>query len=342
MPAATVHRVLDEQFGRRWRERFASFADEPAAAASIGQVHRAVWADGREVAVKLQYPGAGPALMADFVQLSRMARLFARLSPGLEIKPLLAELRERVLEELDYSLEADAQRGFAAAYADDPDIAIPRVVASAPKVLVTEWLDGVPLSRIIRSGSQDDRDRAGTLMALLHFSAPTRARLLHADPHPGNFRLLDDGRLGVLDFGAAARLPDGFPPALGQLTRYAVDGDGPAVVQLMREHGFIRPGISVDAQQVIDYFGPIVEPLSVDTFTFTREWMRTQAARVGDPRREEARVGRLFNLPPSYLLIHRVTMGSIGILCQLNATAPFRELAETWQPGFADADRESA
>jgi hypothetical protein len=110
----------------------------------------------------------------------------------------------------------------------------------------------------------------------------------------------------------------------------------------MREHGFIRPGISVDAQQVIDYFGPIVEPLSVDTFTFTRAWMRVQAARLGDPRREEARVGRLFNLPPSYLLIHRVTMGSIGILCQLNATAPFRELAETWQPGFADADRESA
>ncbi|HVW39921.1 MAG TPA: AarF/UbiB family protein, partial [Amycolatopsis sp.] len=148
MPAETVHQVLDEQFGKRWPERFTSFDDVPAAAASIGQVHKAVWADGREVAVKLQYPGAGPALIADFTQLSRLAWLFARISPGLEIKPLLAELKERVLEELDYSLEAESQRAFAAAYADDPDIAIPRVVASAPKAVVTEWQDGTPLSKI--------------------------------------------------------------------------------------------------------------------------------------------------------------------------------------------------
>jgi predicted unusual protein kinase regulating ubiquinone biosynthesis (AarF/ABC1/UbiB family) len=336
MPAATVHKVLDEQFGRRWRERFASFDDAPAAAASIGQVHRAVWVDGREVAVKLQYPGAGPALMADFTQLSRMARLFGRLSPGLEVKPLLAELKDRVEEELDYTLEADAQRAFAAAYADDPEIAVPRVVASAPKAMVTEWMDGTPLSRVIARGTQDDRDRAGTLLALLHYSAPARARMLHADPHPGNFRILPDGRLGVIDFGAVARLPDGYPEPLGRLTRRAVDNDGPGVLALMREQGFIRDIVDLDAQQVMTYLGPIVEPLRTPTFTFSREWMREQAARVGDPRREEARIGRMFNLPPSYLLIHRVTIGSIGILSQLNATAPFRELAERWQPGFAD------
>jgi predicted unusual protein kinase regulating ubiquinone biosynthesis (AarF/ABC1/UbiB family) len=335
MPVATVHRVLDEQFGRSWRDRFISFDDAPAAAASIGQVHRAVWADGRDVAVKLQYPGAGGALMADFTQLSRMARLFARISPGLEIKPLLAELKERVLEELDYGLEADAQRAFAAAYAGDSEIVIPRVVASAPKAMVTEWLDGTPLSRIIASGTTAERDRAGTLLGLLHYSAPTRAGLLHADPHPGNFRILADGRLGVVDFGAVARLPGGFPEPLGRLTRLAVDGDAPAVVAVMRAEGFIRPDIDLDARQVMDYLGPIVEPLRSATFTFSREWMRTQAARIGDPRREEAKVGRLFNLPPAYLLIHRVSIGSIGVLSQLGATAPFRELAERWQPGFA-------
>ncbi len=336
MPADVMHRVLAEQFGRSWPGRFQEFNDVPAAAASIGQVHKAVWSDGRTVAVKIQYPGAGPALLADFTQLSRFARLFARLSPGLEIKPLLTELRERVLEELDYTLEADAQRTFASAYDGDPEIAIPHVVASAPKVIVTEWIDGIPLSRIIAHGETEQRDRAGYLLALLHYSAPQRASLLHADPHPGNFRLCEDGRLGVVDFGAVARLPGGSPEPLGRMTRFALNRDSDALMAEMYRHGFIRPGLEVDPDQVMDYLCPIIEPLSVERFTFTREWMRGQAARLGDPRNEEARVGRLLNLPPSYLLIHRVTIGSVAVLCQLGATAPYRALAERWQPGFVE------
>jgi predicted unusual protein kinase regulating ubiquinone biosynthesis (AarF/ABC1/UbiB family) len=335
MDIEVAHRVLAEQFGRTWTQRFREFEDVPAAAASIGQVHHAIWSDGREVAVKIQYPGAGAALMADFVQLTRFARLFARLSPGLDIKPLLAELRDRVLEELDYSLEADAQRQFAAAYVEDPEIAIGRVVASAPKVIVTEWLEGTQLSSIIATGTTLERDQAGYRLALLHFSAPERARLLHADPHPGNFRMLPDGRLGVVDFGAVARLPEGTPATLGRLTRLSLEGDADAVVAELKSANFLRPGITVDPQKIMDYLRPMVDPLAVDEFTFTRTWMREQAARIGDPRSEEAQVGRMLNLPPSYLLIHRVTLGSIAVLCQLGATAPYRTLAERWQPGFA-------
>ena len=339
MPRATVHKVLDEQFGRRWTERFQHFDDVPAAAASIGQVHKAVWADGREVAVKLQYPGAGAALMADLTQLSRMAWLFGRVSPGLDVKPLLAEIKDRVLEELDYAREADAQRAFAAGFADDADIAVPRVVASAPKVIVTEWMDGTPLSSIITKGTQDERDRAGSLLVLLHYSAPSRCELLHADPHPGNFRLLPDGRLGVVDYGAVARLPGGYPPSLGRLTRLTVDNDPDGVFAVMRELGFVRPGIQVSGQEILDFLGTAADPLREPTFTFSRPWMRRQAARIADPRRDEAKVGRLLNLPPSYMLIHRVTLGTIGVLCQLEATAPFRGIAERWLPGFAgDAD----
>jgi predicted unusual protein kinase regulating ubiquinone biosynthesis (AarF/ABC1/UbiB family) len=337
MPAATVRRVLDEQFGTSWPDRFAEFNEVPAAAASIGQVHRAVWADGREVAVKLQYPGAGPALMADLTQLSRMGWLFTRMSQGLDVKPLLAEIKERVLEELDYTLEADAQRAFAAAFADDPQIAIPRVVASSPKAIVSEWMEGRQLSSIISSGTKAERDEAGTLLSLLHLSAPTRAGLLHADPHPGNFRMLPDGRLGVVDFGAVARLPGGIPAPLGRLSRLTIDGDTEGVLALMRKLGFVRPGIKVTGREILDYLGPAADPLREPTFTFSREWMRAQAARIGDPRREEAQVGRQLNLPPSYMLIHRVTLGSIGVLCQLGATVPYRPMAEKWQPGFGEA-----
>jgi predicted unusual protein kinase regulating ubiquinone biosynthesis (AarF/ABC1/UbiB family) len=335
MPVADVHRVLDEQFGRSWRQRFREFDERPAAAASIGQVHRAVWNDGREVAVKLQYPGAGPALIADLTQLSRFARLFARLSPGLDVKPLLAEMRERVLEELDYGREAQAQRDFAAAYADDEHIVVPRVVASAPKAVVSEWLEGTQLSRVIATGTQAERDRAGTLLSLLHLSAPARAEMLHADPHPGNFRILPDGRLGVIDFGAVARLPGGAPEGLGRMSRLAVDGDSAGLLAVMRELGFVRPGVALTADEVLNYLGPTLDPVRTAEFSFTREWLRGQAQRLGDPRSEEARVGRMFNLPPEYFLIHRVALGSIGVLCQLGATAPYGRLAERWQPGFA-------
>jgi predicted unusual protein kinase regulating ubiquinone biosynthesis (AarF/ABC1/UbiB family) len=334
MPAATMHRVLDEQFGKSWRGRFREFSDQPAAAASIGQVHRGVWSDGRDVAIKIQYPGAGPALMADFNQLSRFAKLFGRVSPGLDIKPLLNELKQRVTEELDYTLEADAQRGFSAAYRHDAEIHIPRVVASAPKVVVSEWIDGMPLSAVIGHGTQAQRDQCGRLLAVLHFSAPQRAGLLHADPHPGNFRLLPDGRLGVMDFGAVARLPNGTPEPLGRITRLVLDGDVDAVMSAMYAENFIRPGITVDAARVMQYLAPILEPLAHAEFSFTRRWMREQAARIGDPRNEAARVGRMLNLPPEYLLLHRVTLGSIGVLCQLDATAPYRQIAERWQPGF--------
>ena len=253
LPARTVHAVLAKQLGADWRDLFTTFDDKPAAAASIGQVHRATWADGRAVAVKVQYPGAGAALLSDLNQLGRMSRLVGMLVPGLDAKPLVAELKSRIAEELDYELEARSQAAFATAYDGDPDILVPHVVASADKVLVTEWVDGVPLSRIIASGTPAQRDRAGLLLARFLFSGPARVGLLHADPHPGNFRLLDDGRLGVLDFGAVNRLPDGMPPSIGPLLRAAIEGHADVVLAGLREQGFVRPTIDLDAQRLLDY-----------------------------------------------------------------------------------------
>ncbi|MEU7158332.1 ABC1 kinase family protein [Streptomyces chrestomyceticus] len=343
MPTDSVHAILAERLGADWRELFTEFEDKPSAAASIGQVHRAVWHDGREVAVKVQYPGAGAALLSDLSQLGRFARLLGPLIPGMDIKPLITELRDRVSEELDYALEAEAQQAHAEEFADDPDVRVPAVVHQSDQVLVTEWMDGVPLSEIIANGSQEERDRAGQLLARFLFSGTARTGLLHADPHPGNFRLLTgdapDGpaeqwRLGVLDFGTVDRLPDGLPSTIGTSLRMTLDGEAEAVYELLREEGFVKESIALDPDAVLDYLLPIIEPAQVDDFTFTRSWMRTQAARIADPRSPAYQLGRQLNLPPSYLLIHRVTLSTIGVLCQLGATVRLRDELESWLPGF--------
>lgn len=341
LPAGTVHKVLSQQLGPQWRTMFREFDDAPAAAASIGQVHQAVWKvlrkrAGVPVAVKVQYPGAGQALLADLGQLSRMAGLFKVIQPGLDVKPLVTELRARVVEELDYELEAQSQRGFAEAYADDEQIFVPRVLAAAPQVLVTEWVDGIPLSTVIGGGTVAQRDRAGELMATLHFSAPDRARMLHADPHPGNFRLLPDSRLAVIDFGAVARLPDGLPEPVGRLARLALAGHTDEVLAGLREEGFVKPDVEIDADAVLEFVLPMLEPLAADEFRFTRAWLRGEAARIASPRSPAYQLGRQLNLPPSYLMIHRVTLGSIGVLCQLEAKSHYRAILERWLPGFAN------
>jgi predicted unusual protein kinase regulating ubiquinone biosynthesis (AarF/ABC1/UbiB family) len=335
LPAATVHKVLAAQLGADWRGLFLCFDDTPVAAASIGQVHKAVWSDGRDVAVKIQYPGAGPALLGDLKQLSRLARVFSGFSPGLDIKPLLAELEKRVAEELDYGLEAESQATFAAAYAGDDEILVPAVVANSERVLVTEWMEGVPLSRIITDGTAAERDRVSLLLARFLFSGPVLAGLLHADPHPGNFRLLPDGRLGVIDFGAVDHLPDGAPEPIGRLFRLALAGDADAVLRELRREGFVKDELELDAQEVLDYLRPMLDPVATHSFGFSRPWLRSQAARIGDPRSPAAALGRQLNLPPSYLLIHRATIGMIGVLSQLGGEADYRAEMERWQPGFA-------
>jgi predicted unusual protein kinase regulating ubiquinone biosynthesis (AarF/ABC1/UbiB family) len=340
LPAASVHKVLAEQLGADWRSHFLEFDDRPAAAASIGQVHKAEWRvpgkkSGIPVAVKIQYPGAGEALLADLGQLSRLSGLFKVLQPGLDVKPLVAELRARVVEELDYKLEGARQAAFAESYLDDEDILVPKVLASAPRVLVSEWVEGTPLSTIIKSGTVAQRDRAGEVMATLHFSAPERVGLLHADPHPGNFRLQPDGRLAVIDFGAVARLPEGLPEPVGRLTRLALQGKASEVLAGLRNEGFVNPDTEIDAEIILEYLRPLLAPLEVDEFRFTRAWLRAEAARVASPRSPAYQLGRQLNLPPSYLMLHRVTLGSIGVLCQLEAKAPYRAILEEWLPGFA-------
>lgn len=333
LPTETVHQVLATELGPRWRRSFLEFSDVPAAAASIGQVHSGVWRDGRAVAVKVQYPGAGPALLSDLAQVSRVARVATVWVPGLEIRPILDELKSRMAEELDYRLEAKSQEKFAKGFDGDPHFLIPHVVKSGERVIVSEWIDGDPLSRVISAGSPQERDAAaGRYMEFL-LAGPDRVGLLHADPHPGNFRLMPDGRLGVVDFGAVKRLPRGLPPEMGRFLTLAVEGDAAGTLAGLRETGFVRDGVDIEADRLLEYLEPFIDPLRGDRFRFTRPWLREVFAHINDPRRPNYTVGMRLNLPPEYLLIHRVWLGGIGVLCQIGGDVHGREVVQAYLPG---------
>jgi predicted unusual protein kinase regulating ubiquinone biosynthesis (AarF/ABC1/UbiB family) len=340
LPARDVHRVLDEQLGRQWRTRLPEFDDVPTAAASIGQVHRARTAQGRPVAVKVQYPGADQALETDLRVLERFARLFTLIVPGLDARAVMRELRARTLEELDYRAEADHQRAFAAEYGGGEHLHVPAVIASAPKVLVSEWLDGTSLARIIGQPAEEGadlhaHDRHGHTIVETMFSSPVRIGLLHADPHPGNFLLLTDGRLGMVDFGATAAMPGGIPPVLARTLRHMADGERELMMALLRAEGFIHGDIGPD--DVLAYIGALADPLRVPRFRFDRAWMAAQGARVADLRGAAYReTGRALTLPADHLVFLRVLTGWMNVLAQLDCTVAVRGIVEKWVPAFAE------
>ena len=337
LPFSDIEPVLVQELGPRWPTLFSSFDPVAAAAASIGQVHRATWADGRPVAVKVQYPGVREALESDVRAVSVLSRATALVARGLALPPLVAELRERLLEELDYLHEAAAQRRFALAYDADPRFVVPAVVQATPRVLVQQWLDGTPLARVAELGSQAERDRAAELYQLFLVSGPERAGLLHTDPHPGNFRITADGRLGVLDFGSTLRLPDGMPPTFGRLIAALLSGDEAAVLTRLREDGFLDPGRTLEVGKLIEYMAPFSEPARHERFTFSRDWLRGEFGRVNDPRNPDFGVALQLRMPSEHLFTHRVWLGMVGVLCQLEATVPVRAVLDRWLPGFSAA-----
>ena len=336
LSAPKVHRMLDGQLGTKWRDRFTSFDDTPVASASIGQVHKGVWADGREVAVKIQYPGADEALRADLKTMRRMTSMLKQLAPGADVQAVVDELIERTEMELDYRLEANNQRAFAKAYEGHPHFLIPHIVGSAPKVVVSEWVEGKPMAEIIRDGSTDERDLCGTRLFELTFDAPARVGMMHGDAHPGNFMLAPDGRMVVIDFGAVAPLPDGLPVEMGMMIRYALEKNYDLLLPAMEKIGFIRAGEQLSVEAVDEMLAQYVEPMQVPVFHYTRKWLQKQAADNMERSSEQIKMARQMNLPASLAIPLRVIASTVAISAQLDCHVPVREMAEVLIPGFAE------
>ena len=335
LSAAKVHRVLDGQLGTKWRDRFTSFDDEPVASASIGQVHKGVWSDGREVAVKIQYPGADEALRADLKTMRRLTSMLKQLAPGADVQAVVDELIERTEMELDYRLEADNQRAFAKAYEGHPHFFVPHVVGSAPKVMVSEWTEGKSMAEIIRKGTPDERDLCGTRLFELTFDAPTRVGMMHGDAHPGNFMMMADGRMTVIDFGAVAPLPDGLPVEMGMMIRYALEKNYDLLLPAMEKIGFIRAGEQLSVEAVDEMLAQYVEPMQVPVFHYTRRWLQRHAAQNMERAPQQIKMARQMDLPASLAIPLRVIASTVAISCQLDCHVPVQAMALELIPGFA-------
>ena len=336
LSAEKVHRVLDGQLGTKWRDRFTSFDDEPVASASIGQVHKGVWRDGREVAVKIQYPGADEALRADLKTMRRLTSVLKQLAPGADVQSVVDELVERTEMELDYRLEADNQRAFAKAYEGHPHFLIPHVVGSSPKVVVSEWVHGKPMAEIIKSGKRDERDICGTRLFELTFDAPARVGMMHGDAHPGNFMMAPDGKMIVIDFGAVAPLPDGLPVELGMMIRLARDKNYDELLPAMERIGFVRAGEQLPVEAVDEMLAQYVEPVQVPVFHYTRKWLQKHAQSNMQNAPQQLKMARQMDLPASLAIPLRVIGSTVAISCQLDCRVPVSSMAEQLIPGFAD------
>ncbi|MGW5313799.1 ABC1 kinase family protein [Nocardia thailandica] len=334
LPGA-LHAELATHLGPTWRTLFREFDDRAHAAASVGQVHRAVWHDGTPVAVKVMYPGARRAVLNDLQVLCRAAPLLAALLPGADTRAVVEALCAEIRDELDYAREAANQRAFAAAFAGDPDVTVRRVIAQHGDVIVTEWMDGRPLDSVIAAGDRAELDRIGVRIMRFLFSAPARAALIYGDPHPGNFLLMPDGTLGVVDFGACTPWPATFLAAAGDVAAAVITGAHTELEDAMRRHGFVAPGKELDVATVAARLAPFRDALLAPTYPLTSDWLREQVRLVVDLRLTN--VLRQLTMPAVHTPILRSFLGGIAVLCRLHTEVPLREECTRWYPETAAA-----
>ena len=333
MPWAKVEKVLAAEYqGQGLGELFADFEREAFAAASIGQVHRAELPDGRAVAVKVQYPGVAEALEADLANVGMIVRLARALAPGLDPKAIAAELKERVLEELDYEHEAQNQRVFARAYRDHPFVHVPAVMTdlSRRRVLVSEYVAGRDFEAVKGLGDEE-RSRFGEIVFRFAFGSIYHLRHFNADTHPGNYLLMDDGRVAFLDFGMTKRLS----VEQIELEQVAVDAasrkDPEGLRQALAELGFVKNPTKLDAERLMDAV------MIVGGWYLEDREYQVSARRVAkvieistDPRSDYFNLLRKESVPADELMGRRMETGVLACLAQLRAKRNWHRIMREW------------
>ena len=331
-----MRRVIEDDLEEPIAELFESFVEEPIAAASIGQVYRATLHDGREVAVKVQYPGVAAAVRADMQNMDMIMRLLKRMTPGMDAKAIAAEIRERIGEELDYELEAQNQRSLARIFAGHPFIVVPDVITSLSRerVLVTEFVRGIGFEQI-KGYPQAQRDRIGEIVFRFFLGCLYRHRQFSGDPHPGNFLLMDDGKVAFLDFGLFKRMEAEAVELELACQRAVVEGDAVALHRLLAQSGFLPEPERVDPDHLLAFINDAIwwYTSADEVVELTPEIATQVMIESSDPRSSHFREMRHQDMRPEHLFGRRMEMLTLAVLSQLRARNNWHRIAREWMYG---------
>jgi len=329
VPFKDMKKLLEQELGDRLSNVFATFNEDPIAAASIGQVYRATTHDGDEVAVKVQYPGVAEAVETDMRNMGMLTPLIKRMAPGLDAKAVMGELRERIAEELDYEIEAQNQRQVARAFRGHPFVMVPKVdtTLSTRRVLVTEYVAGRDFEAI-KQLPQDERDRFAEIIFRFFYGLLMREHLASGDPHPGNYLLADDGRVCFLDFGLMRRVDPDYLAGERALARSVVAGDADAVHQGLADLGYLPEPDHFEPEDVLDQLASAGEWYFVEGYRrLDPEYVRDAIELSSSPRSPHFANMRKQTIPPQALLIRRMEGLLFAVLGELRAGADWGRLS---------------
>jgi len=340
--------VVEEELGQPPERVFAEWDPVPIAAASIGQVHRAITHDGRAVAVKVQYPGVAETMTADLDNVALVRRLLRMMAPNQDVEALVAELKDRIIEELDYRKEAVNQRRMAAYYRGHPTIGVPGIVdeLSTRRVVTSELSDGVRFSELL-TWSQQEKDLAAETIYRFVFRGLYEIHAFNGDPHPGNYLFHGGGKVTFLDFGLVKNFTQTeLTPLVSMVRDLCVDNDPEAFRVSMEDAGFLVPGAPLDTETIVDHMAVFYDTVRhPGPLTMTEEYSSAVVRRFFDLR---SPLAPYVNIPRSYVILQRINLGLFALLGQLHATADWRRIAEEIWPfvlgppstpmGHAEAD----